>query len=451
MADQYTEQLHELPLIKLSSLVSSLPAVLSNAFKPNTANSEQHVYKKAQCQVDCFPAKVRDSAAGHVSGVLHTVTQAHLSEALADEDPVASWEPTNWKHIKALAPAAGDEGVVELMRSQEHMGQHVAVKRLPRELLRSSPQEFKEYYPDAVEHPWTDIAMVKHLNSLCFSYVCQFLGVFIGHNQVYVVTSFANQGDLLSWWREDKSEAGMAREAVMHPIVSQMFDGICWLHNLGIAHRDLSLENVLLHDTGNGLQVKIVDFAMASLSRRATREVRGKRSYQAPEMHEPGEYDLFLADNFAAGVIIYCMAVHRYPWEHTKPGKDANFEFVRRRGLEIFLQRTLMPCTMRSVAEIFTHSFLEMLCGLLAFAPDMRYSLGEASLEEDVFIASSHRPSFSSDVDAASDLSTTDSLDNICRDAHMHCFKFDYNVDNEASHCSLSRMSVWRCQWLSKE
>jgi len=446
MADQSTEQLHELPLMKLGSLVSSLPFVLSNAFKAEPARADT-----AKVEVDAAPAKIRNSTAAHISNLLPIVRQGELDEVLSAGDLIAHWEPRKWKRIKTLAPAAGDAGVVELMSSQD-MGQQVAVKRLPRELLMSNPQEFEKQYPDAIEHPWRDIAMVKHLNSLDFPYVCQFLGVFIGQDQVYVMTSFANQGDLFSWWQKDKSSAGVAREAVMRPILSQMFEGICSLHNRGIAHGDLSLENVLLHDTGgNGLQVKIIDFGMASLSRRANRQVRGKRSYQAPEMHGSSEYDLFLADNFAAGVITYCMAVHYYPWEHTKPGKDANFEFARKRGLEIFLQRTIMPGSMRSVAEIFSHSFVELLCGLLAFAPERRYSLGEVCLEEDVFPTGNHQSSFLLDVDAASDVSTADSLDSNCRDPHKLWFDVGCNVDDDKAQSSPSRMSVWQCKWLSEE
>merc|ERR1719491_52809 len=120
----------------------------------------------------------------------------------------------------------------------------------------------------------------------------------------------------------------------MRPIVSQVFKATRWLHNLGIAHRDLSLENVLLTENSSSeLQVKIIDFGMASMSRHTVRNVRGKPSYQAPEMHTYAQYDTFLADNFALGVVLYSMAVRNYPWEHTKPGKDRKFEFAKKSGV----------------------------------------------------------------------------------------------------------------------
>ena len=55
-------------------------------------------------------------------------------------------------------------------------------------------------------------------------------------------------------------------------------------------------------------------------SRMCKREVRGKQSYQAPEMHGSDTYDAFLADDFALGVVVFAMAVQDYPWTATKKG-----------------------------------------------------------------------------------------------------------------------------------
>ena len=103
----------------------------------------------------------------------------------------------------------------------------------------------------------------------------------------------------------------------MLPIVGQIFTAVCWLHDLGVAHRDLSLENILLTDNGGSMQVKLIDFGMSTTQRVCKRELRGKQSYQAPEMHGP-EYDAFLADEFALGVVLFAMAVQDYPWTSTK-------------------------------------------------------------------------------------------------------------------------------------
>lgn len=311
------------------------------------------------------------------------VEQSDLDRAI-DGCVIAPWEAKKWKRVKTLAAAASGQGTVELMISQEQPTHCVAVKQLPWALLQSCPEEFNKMHPSASERPWMDIAVVTHLNSLRFPCACQFLGVFLGDEQAYIMTSFATRGDLFSWCQNDTSDPGVARETAMRPVLSQMFAGVCWLHNIGIAHRDLSCENVLLTDNSeNEVQVKIIDFGMACLSRRVAREVRGKRSYQAPEMHAPAEFDTFLADIFSVGVTTYCMAVHYYPWEHTKPGKDRSFEFARMNGVSIFLSKKRLPCNKKPVAEVYSRSFVNLLCGLLAPDPEERCSLGETCFEKD--------------------------------------------------------------------
>mmetsp|Transcript_74652 Transcript_74652/g.130500 ORF Transcript_74652/g.130500 Transcript_74652/m.130500 type:complete len:373 (-) Transcript_74652:377-1495(-) len=315
-------------------------------------------------------------------GFLPDNTLRNLESAIVESGIISNWQPCEWNKVKTLAPAASGDGSVELMISRENSNQTVAVKKLPMKLIRSSPDEFNKKCYDLDERPWTDIAIVKYLNCLSFPFACKLLDVFVGDDQVYIMTSFANRGDLFQWCSSDGSSVGASREAAMLPIVSQLFTGVCWLHDLGIAHRDLSLENVLLSDSGdNELKVKIIDFGAASLSRIVEGEVRGKRSYQAPEMHHGTKYDTFLADNFSIGVIVYCMAVHYYPWEQTRPGKDRSFEYAQTKGLKTFLTKKRMPCNKRPIAECFSSNLLELLGGLLAFVPDKRSCLGERCFE----------------------------------------------------------------------
>mmetsp|Transcript_32384 Transcript_32384/g.56639 ORF Transcript_32384/g.56639 Transcript_32384/m.56639 type:complete len:443 (+) Transcript_32384:109-1437(+) len=392
--------------------------------------------------------------------IFHTVPpsimQSDLEEVISEGSIMSMWEPSKWTCVKTLALAAAGKGIVELMTSQEQPAQSVAVKRMPWNLLRSSPEEFNREFPDAKERPWMDIAIVKHLNSVRFPYACNLLGLFLGPEHVYIMSSFANRGDLFAWCETDKSMPGVQREAVMRPILSQMFTGVCFLHNMGIAHRDLSCENVLLTDDGVGvLQVKIIDFGMASLSRTVIKEVRGKRSYQAPEMHGSTEFDTFLADNFSLGVISYCMAVHYYPWEQTKPGKDRSCELARMNGMEVFLQKKRLPCNKQPVGQVFSAFFCELLCGLLSFDPDMRYSIGEACFAKCQWKAANYGHDVS-ELCATSDVSTTDSVGSPSRDSAevvpSDCEEsdLDCHLDDKAAQAQpwKSRVSIWECYWL---
>jgi len=146
-----------------------------------------------------------------------------------------------------------------------------------------------------------------------------------------------------------------------------------------VAHRDLSLEHVVLdRSAGGGPQVKLVNFAKASLSRKCRDGSRGKAAYQAPEMHLSREYDAFLADAFALGVMLFAMVSGELPWLATRPGVCRTFSFVSAVGIMPLLERKV-PRALggRSLAEAFSPSLLALLHGMLAVQPFLRLTLGE--------------------------------------------------------------------------
>lgn len=390
---------------------------------------------------DEFERRWQSKHVDHTAEKLRSFTWHDLESTLGSLRIMPSWKLMKWKRTRTLASAASGQGIVDLMTRREMPSQTVAVKKLPWKLIRSSPEDFKSRHPDAPEQPWTDIGVVKYLNSLHFPWTCKFLGAYLGFGHAYVMTSFANRGDLFTWCQHEANAAIEVREVAMQPIVRQIVTAVCWLHDLGIAHRDLSLENVMLHDTGGKeLEVKIIDFGMSTLDR-FSQQVRGKRSYQAPEMHL-GEYDTFVADIFSVGVIFYCLAVHHYPWKTTRPGRDKTFGSARESGLEVFFQKKKLPSSDRTVAEVFSKSFLDVLCALMAIAPESRYSLGEACF---------HQKHANACLSPRSSASTTASVSTF--DEHWDwdtdvCSK-DCDTDDDKVHHTHLRLCIWGCDWFS--
>jgi serine/threonine protein kinase len=145
----------------------------------------------------------------------------------------------------------------------------------------------------------------------------------------------------------------------------------------------LSLENVLLTNVpgdafGNSI-VQVIDFGEATLERSCVRELRGKPSYQAPEMHKWHAYDSLLVDCFALGVLLYSMATQGYPWASTKPGVCPFFQYVMQKGVHIFLKkRTLQKDTCTTVAKVVSPALRKTIEGLLDVEPSSRLTLGES-------------------------------------------------------------------------
>mmetsp|Transcript_30929 Transcript_30929/g.103083 ORF Transcript_30929/g.103083 Transcript_30929/m.103083 type:complete len:483 (-) Transcript_30929:153-1601(-) len=320
------------------------------------------------------------------------LTAGALAEAV--EEVVAKvqpWESGGFTFVKHLEDAKRNFGQVDFMTREaegvdasgdgaEKRRQDVAVKKMPKRWIGLGPKDFGERHPDAFELPWVDIGILKWLNDLRFPFVCSLHGVFEDAISMYVVSSLATNGDLFSW-TFGLPGVGREREAMIRPLVAQALYAVGWLHELGIGHRDLSLENLLLEEVDGGLRVKVIDFAMATRLRPCSGHV-GKRSYQAPEMHYCQRYDPFAADAFALGVTLFTMAVKNYPWSSTRWQQCVLFEHVVTHGFKKYMEtRKLRKGEDLRLSEAFSPEFNELIVGLLELKPEHRMSLGEACFD----------------------------------------------------------------------
>jgi len=211
-----------------------------------------------------------------------------------------------------------------------------------------------------------------------YAYGCNLLGVHRDEQSTYVVSSFATEGDLFSWC-ETGAPPSLERETVVQPLARMIFKGVQELHDLSIVHRDLSLENILLSKTedGESLEIRIIDFSMASTARHFRRCVRGKASYQAPELHTDQEYDAYLSDAFALGVTLYAVLLKDYPWLSTRPGGCKCFEYVRKHGFQAYLTKRKLRNSNARVGDLMSEPLKQLLSGLLTLDPEERLTLGE--------------------------------------------------------------------------
>ncbi|KAJ1762060.1 hypothetical protein LPJ77_001675 [Coemansia sp. RSA 2523] len=108
----------------------------------------------------------------------------------------------------------------------------------------------------------------------------------------------------------------------------QLCEGVAHLHSLGVCHRDIKAENLLLdaHNT-----VKITDFGVADVFRVAweqhvhkSRGLCGSEPYIAPEMFTAKSYDGRKADVWSAAVVFYTMVYNGIPWRAAKED-DTNY------------------------------------------------------------------------------------------------------------------------------
>jgi hypothetical protein len=288
---------------------------------------------------------------------------------------VQPWDSGRFTLVRKLADATRNGGVVRLMKNNAEEKLY-AVKEMPNTWMRENHDEFVKAHPRETEMPWQDVGCTRFLNSVNFRFACALEGVYRTNEKTFVVSSFATEGDLFSA-AEGGEAPGPAREAAFAPLVLDVFCAVQRLHEMQIAHRDISLENILRSKENGKIVIKVIDFGMASTGRMFKNCVRGKASYQAPEMQCDQPYDAFLSDAFATGVVVYSMLFKDYPWLSTKPGRCKCFEYVKNEGYRAYSKHRAVRGSSKRIKECSSDNLMLLLEGMLSIDPKRRLTLGE--------------------------------------------------------------------------
>jgi len=295
-----------------------------------------------------------------------------------------AWDPKRFRHVSVLQEAVRNHGRIEVAEDRE-LDRLVAVKAMPLWWAQSNHSEFVAAHPKENEHPWLDIAMTVYLSNVeRIASVCEFLGVYLRDGgeeargpEICFVLSYCAGGDLLSWLERSLQNKGLDREALARPLVLEIAKTVSHMHRLGIAHGDLSLENILLQ--GCKGEVRLIDFGASTGPRSVG--LRGKPSYQAPECHTGKEYDAMAADAFSLGVVLFTLVTGNYPWRSTRTEACPCYRFFRSRGLAAYLTaRTLDRGSGKALPlrEILSSGVVSLLEGLLCSDPASRLSVAAA-------------------------------------------------------------------------
>lgn len=110
----------------------------------------------------------------------------------------------------------------------------------------------------------------------------------------------------------------MSREEVSCCFL-QILSGVTYLHSMGLAHRDLKLDNVVVSEHGI---MKIIDFGSAHVFKYPFENnivlasgIVGSDPYLAPEVYEERKYDPTAVDIWSLAIIYCCMTLRRFPWK----------------------------------------------------------------------------------------------------------------------------------------
>eukprot|EP00929_Paragymnodinium_shiwhaense_P050883 TRINITY_DN25619_c0_g3_i1.p1 TRINITY_DN25619_c0_g3~~TRINITY_DN25619_c0_g3_i1.p1 ORF type:complete len:820 (-),score=138.00 TRINITY_DN25619_c0_g3_i1:829-3288(-) len=141
-----------------------------------------------------------------------------------------------------------------------------------------------------------------------------------------IVLELMGGGDLFTALTSRAQSRLHEQEAVF--VVKQLVAGLQFLHEHGVIHRDLKLENVMIASTRcqKALKlytVKLADFSLAAtLWEGASRafSLVGTRPYTAPEVLEEKSHDR-RSDLWCLGVLVYVLLVGRFPFDRMAPAQ----------------------------------------------------------------------------------------------------------------------------------
>ena len=136
-------------------------------------------------------------------------------------------------------------------------------------------------------------------------------------SHIFQFMRFAEHGDLLRKLRKSPFELSIAIR-----LIDQLFSAVEYIHGLGICHRDIKLENLLLSKHGG---LKLCDFGLASMTLNGIVHGNcGSYEYSAPEAIQQQEFDGFKADMWGCGVVIYAILARRLPFSNVSKNFDFN-------------------------------------------------------------------------------------------------------------------------------
>ncbi|ETV98393.1 serine/threonine protein kinase [Aphanomyces invadans] len=146
----------------------------------------------------------------------------------------------------------------------------------------------------------------------------------------------------------------------------QIVRAVAYMHRRGFAHRDLSLENVLVDGHGHCL---VCDFGLATPASSWSCESVGKSFYMAPEVVAGDVYDPKQADVWSLGVILYMLVVGT-PLVGVASVGDHRFRYLATHGVRNLMAHTIHSPRMDAKAE-------QLLEGMLALDPAVRFKVDD--------------------------------------------------------------------------
>ena len=199
-----------------------------------------------------------------------------------------------------------------------------------------------EYIKDIEKGSWGEVKMYYDKNRLRFC-ACKYIKNNSIYNHEINILKMVNHKNIINmhdYYKDDKYKVIIMEYIIGNDlyniliensnklninerenIITQLLEGVNYLHKIGIAHRDIKIENILYDKLKK--KVKIIDFGLSLIYKEKNKTMLYKRTYDSINWHYPPE--LYLEkykyirpekiDVWSLGVCIYNIIYESNPFE----------------------------------------------------------------------------------------------------------------------------------------
>jgi calcium/calmodulin-dependent protein kinase I len=177
-------------------------------------------------------------------------------------------------------------------------GRRVAIKELNKKGMNE----------EELEYQMVELGILKS----CFSKnVVEIIDVFEDPSVLHIVQEYIEGVDLCTFLKTTQRT-----EKLVKIIMKGILNGVEYLHSIGIVHRDIKLENIMIAKTPEGLPLpKLIDFGLSTIliKGQTSRDRYGTLIYSSPEIIL-GSFHYFPTDIWSLGVLLHMLLVGLFPF-----------------------------------------------------------------------------------------------------------------------------------------
>jgi len=158
---------------------------------------------------------------------------------------------------------------------------------------------------------------IQILKKLKHKNIVKLIEVISTEKQILIVQELIEGISLREYYNNEiRHQKGISihKENIFRIIFKQIFDAMNYVHKLGMAHRDIKLENILIK---KNYEIKIIDFGfgMYNPENKLEKFFCGTPNYMAPEIAEKKPYIGQLADMWSLGILVYKIFCADFPFK----------------------------------------------------------------------------------------------------------------------------------------